>query len=311
MPDVPNEPAVEKLPLYCPPQPPSKTSVPHGIHAAMGSKPPSDRLLKFPCPNNLELLVRPNEFIVYSDPFLKKTPYVVNTHHNALICTICKHAVSPCSAVTHAHRDHSCRDIPKDFDKQLIARFPFLSSGTIQPPTTCNAIFGLAIPLELFAVCTRCRRGYTNVQSWKSHACKNADANLNGRPPHFPSHVQTFFLGSKICYFPIHTPSANGLATSDDFTLFRAQFPEVEEAVNTVVESTNYREMHQFLDKEGWVAHVANCNLAKLVGLVSLPHPDDPLANVAPNIRIILSNIQVIISKGVFHVRRLLGRRPS
>jgi hypothetical protein len=81
--------------------------------------------------------------------------------------------------------------------------------------------------------------------------------------------------------------------------------------VNEIIENSNYREMNQFLDKEGWVAHVAGCTVEEITALVSLPAADDPLSQVGPNLRVLLSNVQDIISKGVFHVRRLLGRRPS
>jgi hypothetical protein len=130
-------------------------------------------------------------------------------------------------------------------------------------------------------------------------------------PPHFLSLVQTFFLGNRTCYFPIHTPHSASSPLLNDFDLFKAHFREAEIPVGEVVESENYREIHQYLCKEGWIAHVAGCTTSKLVALVSLPSADDPLKNVAPALEVLLSNIQAIISKGVFHVRRLLGRRPS
>jgi hypothetical protein len=121
------------------------------------------------------------------------------------------------------------------------------------------------------------------------------------------SHVQTFFHGNRLTYFPIHTPSLSP-STTNDFSLFKAQFPEADTASNDVVESTNYRQMHQFLEKEGWIAHLSGYAVSNVIALVSLPRLD---ANILPNLRSLLSNIQAIIANTVFHVRRLLGRRPS
>jgi hypothetical protein len=146
--------------------------------------------------------------------------------------------------------------------------------------------------------------------SWKNHLCKEAKSDLDGKPPYFRSFVQTFFLGNKTCYFPIHTPISSA-PLSNDFALFKKQFPDSEGAVEEVVNLENYRQLHQFLDKEGWVAHVAGFNILELQSLVTLPKTDDPLGEIAPNLCTLLSNIQAIIAGSMFHVRRLLGRRPS
>jgi hypothetical protein len=265
---------------------------------------------RFPHLNKWERLVDMDRFTILDDPFLRKTPYVINSYHNALICADCKHAVSPKSSAPHLRSAHRSRNIPRGLDKYLAETYPLLKSGPIHPDDTCDPIFGLAIPLNEFLICTRCRRGYTDTLSWRSHSCKAPHVELNGRPAYFSSLVQTFFLGTRLCYFPVNTPSSR-IRTQDDFTLFKAQFPDIDASVQQVTESNNYREIHQFLEKEGWIEHTANCTASKLAALVSLPCSRDPLSKIAPNLCNLLTNVQDIISKGVFHVRRLLGRRPS
>ena len=213
-------------------------------------------------------------------------------------------------AASHARTNHSLRDVPRDLEKMIVSKYPLLVSESIQPEAICPAIFGLAIPLDPFLICTRCRRGYTNVQSWSSHVCRNAQTDTGGQPPYYASLVQTFFLGKNTCYFPIHTPPVSPLQVGD-FSLFKAQLSEHESAVETVIENENYREVNQFLQKEGWIAHIAGCTVSKLLDLVSPAGVDDSMMAIVANLRTLLSNIQDIISKGVFHIRRLLGRRPS
>jgi hypothetical protein len=260
--------------------------------------------------NKWELSVRPGDSSILNEPLLRKTPYIINTCHNALICVECKHAVSVKAATSHARKVHSCRYIPREFEEQIVSKYSSLVSHSIQPDQICDPVFGLAIPLDPYVICSRCTRGYFDLKSLTAHQCQDAHVPLNGRPPHFSSLVQTFFRGRELCYFPIHSPQSAPPA-SNDFTLFKKQFQGNETTCNEFVESINYRQMNQFLHKEGWMAHVEGCAITKLVELVSLPSADNPTSHVAPNLRILLSNIQDIISQRVFHVRKLLGRRPS
>jgi hypothetical protein len=260
--------------------------------------------------NELERLISVDEFSVIDDPLLRRTPYIVNTQYNALLCIDCKHAVSPKSAASHIRKEHSYCNIPRDFGTRLLSSYPSLAATSIHPGHTCNPVFGLAIPLEKFVVCSRCQRGYADVASWRKHICKGDQSDPIGPHPHFLSHVQTFFLGNKLCYFPILTPGPS-TTISNDFTLFQSQFSDVDVAIDGVVECTSYRQMHQFLEREGWVLHLAGCTISKLVALVSLPSSKDPLGFIAPNLRTLLSNVQAIVASSIFHVRRLLGRRPS
>ena len=247
-----------------------------------------------------------------TDSLLRRTPYIVNRAHKVLICLDCKYAVDLRNATSHLQRQHKSHKIAHGLVKHLAETYPFLGSEPVSPDTVVDAIFGLAISPERYVVCARCLHGYMNATSWSKHRCTKPSAELGDRPPSFLSHVQTFFLGNRLRYFPIHTPAPT-LAVNDtgDFTLFMSQNLQSEQVLNEVVPSTNYRELNQFLFKEGWIQHVANVPISSITAIVSLPERDHVFAPIVPNLYAVLSNVQALIASAVFQVRRLLGRRPS
>jgi hypothetical protein len=262
--------------------------------------------------NVYECLIHPDEHSVTDDSLLLRTPYIINTEHMVLICTDCKHAVTPDSAPTHAAKFHRPCKIPKDFVNKLSDKYPGLVSEKIHPTDVIRPVFGLAVPVEKYTVCARCRQGYLNVESWRRHDCKKTDVDLHGQPFHFLSLVQTFFRGPRLCYFPIKTPTGDtNEATVNDFTLFEAQFRQVDASEDEVTEPENYRELNQFLSKEGWISHISGCLKSDLTNLTSLPPHDDYLVPLVHQVFLLMSNIQSVIGNAGFHVRRLLGRRPS
>ena len=263
-------------------------------------------------PNQIEALVRPGEHTITDDVLLLRTPYAINTKHMALICTHCKHAVSADGAVKHAHKFHPQCAVPRSFAADLTMKYPGLAVDKINPSETQEPIFGLAVPAEKYVVCNRCFHGYASLGSWRSHICAKAEVDLNGQQPYFLSFVQTFFRGPRLCYFPIKAPvpETDG-PHANDYDLFKSQRADVDVREDEVLEPENYRELSQFLSKEGWVAHVAGCSKSELSALVSLPKPDEYLEPVVDQVFQLMSNIQSVIAKAGFHVRRLLGRRPS
>jgi len=264
-------------------------------------------------PNEHELRVVPDEHSIIDDTLLKCTPYIINTKYMVLICTDCRHCIIPDRARVHLHKDHPHCKIDATFFEQLNKRFPGLVAETIHPPETTEAVFGLAIPVEKYTVCSRCRRGYLNISTWERHLCRNADANLVGQHAHFRSLVQTFFRGPNICYFPIDlpVPVSNGASGRDDFDLFKAGFQEVEISDDEIQESEDYRELSQFLLKEGWINHVSGLRSSELSLLTCLPKDDEILKPIAREVFALTDSIQCAIRSAGYHVRRLLGRRPA
>lgn len=292
-----------------PVSPPANAEKPSTSGESVIDAPPPPQGLS--CPNEYEVLIRPDSHSVVDNPLLLRTPYIVNTQYMVLICTHCKHAVCPNSASTHANQFHPHCKVPGTFVRELAKEFPDLVAEKIHPGDVIRAIFGLAVPMEQHIVCARCLRGYSSVQSWRHHVCEKPDLDLKGKPPNFLSLVQTFFREPKLCYFPIETPThgTNG-GVSNDFDLFKSQFQPVEVVEDEIVEPADYRELDQFLSKEGWISHVAGCLRSELSALTSLPQQDEVLAPVMHETFLLMSRIQSIVGTAGFHVRRLLGRRP-
>jgi hypothetical protein len=264
------------------------------------------------CANQYEAVIRPDGHSITNDELLSRTPYIVNTKHMALICIHCKHSVNPNSASDHVKQKHRYCKLPRTFTTELNAKYPGLATEMIHPLEIIRPIFGLAIPVEQYVVCARCLRGYVSILSWRSHSCEKAEIDLNGAPPHFPSLVQTFFRGPKLCYFPVETPAKSTADTIiNDFELFKSQFPHIETAGDEVIDAPDYRELDQFLLKEGWLAHVAKFSRAELSKLTHLPQQDEDLAPITHEVLLLMSRIQSIIGSAGIYVRRLLGRRPS
>jgi len=263
--------------------------------------------------NKHELRVVPDEHSIVDDALLKSTPYIVNTKYMVLICTDCRSCIIPDRARAHLHKDHPHCKVNTTFFEQLNKRFPGLVAETIHPPDTIEAVFGLAIPVEKYTVCSRCRRGYLNISTWERHLCRNADANLVGQHAHFRSLVQTFFRGPSICYFPIDLPApvSDGAGDRNDFDLFKADFQEIAVSDDEIHESEDYRELNQFLLKEGWINHVSGLRSSELSLLTCLPKDEEIMKPIAREVFALTDSIQCAIGAAGYHVRRLLGRRPG
>ena len=268
--------------------------------------------LQVSCSNQYEAIVTPDEHSVVDDPLLFRTPYIINTEYMALICIHCKHSVNPNSAYTHAKRIHPYLNVPKTFTTELDAMYPGLATNKIHPAAIIPPVFGLAIPEEKYVVCARCLQGYLNIRSWRNHTCEKAEIDLNGQPLHFLSLVQTFFREPKLCYFPVETPLLRGTdANVDHFELFKSQFVALQTADELEPDPLEYRELDQFLLKEGWLAHVAGFSRTELSNLTQIPQLGEHLEAVTREMFVLMSKIQSIIGNAGIYVRRLLGKRPS
>jgi hypothetical protein len=242
------------------------------------------------------------------DPLLLRTPYVVNNKYAVLICVACKYSIAPNKALKHARKHHPYCKVPESFVIQLKSRYLGLTSEKIHPGCIVRPVFGLAVPVKPYEVCSRCLHGYSNRASFRHHACDDPQKDLQGGQPSFSSLVQTFFRELMICYFPIESPVKE---ETDDFALFRSQFSTVEEIKDEIANPTEYRELDQFLYKEGWISHVVGHSASELSALTCLPGQDEVLGPIRHEVFLLMSRIQSIIGTAGFHVRRLLGRRPS
>jgi hypothetical protein len=264
--------------------------------------------------NAYESLLFPNEDSIIDDPLLRCTPYIVNAKYNVLICTDCRHCVKPDRASVHLHEHHAQCKVGTGFANQLLSKYPHLVVERLHPQGLVEPVFGLAIPAEKYTVCARCRRGYRNAASWRSHECRNANAIVEG-PDCFSSLVQSFFCGREVCYFPVEFPSSaagESKVADDDFEVFKANFQELPIAADEVGQTQDYREINQFLLKEGWIAHVSGYLRLELSSLTCAPGGHEALQNIHREVIGVMTNIQEAIGiAGGYHVRRLLGRRPT
>jgi hypothetical protein len=262
--------------------------------------------------NEHESRVFPDEHSILDDPLLICTPYIVNTKYMVLICTECRRCTVPARASRHLGQNHSDCKVGIGFCDQLNAKFPNLVAEVVHPSGIIEPVFGLAIPNENYTICARCNRGYVNVASWRHHNCRNAGADLSGRSDHFSSLVQTFFHGNKVCFVPVHLPSsAPEQVHRDDFELFKSNLKELMVSDHDVDEPKDYRELNQFLMKEGWIKHVSGYRPSELSCLTAPPKEDEILNSLARHVVALMSNIQVAIGMAGYYVRRLLGKRPT
>jgi hypothetical protein len=227
-----------------------------------------------------------------------------------LICTDCKHSINPAGASKHTRKHHPHCKTDTHFATQLVSKFPGLINEEVHPPEVIDPVFGLAIPEEEYTMCARCLRGYRNISSWRHHNCGKLDIDLEGQPEYFPSHVQTFFKGQKVCYFRVRLPELGDKAHKNDFDLFRSGFRDVALSEDEVHESDDYRELNQFLLKEGWIKHLSGFSSTELSLLVELPKEKN-FQPIGKEVIALLSNMQGAIGSAGYHLRRLIGRRPS
>jgi hypothetical protein len=92
--------------------------------------------------------------------------------------------------------------------------------------------------------------------------------------------------------------------------LFMSSFRDPFVSENAVCEPEDYRELNQFLLKEGWIQHLSAYSRSEISELTDLPRAGEALQPVAGDLVALMSNIQGAIGTAGYHVRRLLGRRP-
>lgn len=276
---------------------------------------PENSMIKSRPLNEYELRVTPDEHSILNEPFLRCTPYIVNRRYMTLICLDCGYCVNPEKALGHLSKHHSeCKfNVAKDFALQLSNKFPDLVANAIHPPAVIEPVFGLAIPAGMFTICSHCRRGYVNLDTWRHHDCGRKDIDLEGRPEHFSSLVQTFFRGPKICYFPIQIPAlVSDEVSINDFDLFKLGSHDLPVSEDVIEEPEDYRELNQFLEKEGWIKHVSGNSRSELSLLTAPPGDEEFIKpSVAREVIAIMTNIQAAIGRAGYHVRRLIGKRPT
>ena len=233
--------------------------------------------------NSLEALVAPTHACIVQDPVLSGTPYVVNMEYSALICLECRRAVDPDTALNHVRSEHlQCRPISRDFDARLTEAYPGLVKEVIRPGGIVSPVFGLAIPFEKFFICRRCLQGYSTRESFRKHNCHG---DTSCKPDFFLSYVQTFFHGTRCSYFPIVDPSGHPPSMhQSDYQAFKEQQKEAPMPDPKDSETEDYRQLQQFLRKEGWISHVKDFTSTEVCDLAAPPTTDKNMDSIRKHV---------------------------
>ena len=262
-----------------------------------------------PPPNELEALITPDETSIINNPLLSGTPFIVNTRYSTLICLECKKSIDPDQARAHATKNHKECRLPADFDILLNRAHPWLVKEKIHPKCIVAPIFGLAIRLNKFHVCDRCLQGYSTVPSFDNHACAEDVSTKPGSTLH---HVQTFFLGPRCSFFPVTIPQENRAPLKlSHYEAFKKQQETVKLPESEMVETEDYRQLHRFLRKEGWIDHLKKLPSQEISSLVASPAEEENVGVLSGDVLSLMTRIQFMITATGFQARRLIGHRPS
>ncbi|KAF9491147.1 hypothetical protein BDN71DRAFT_1434142 [Pleurotus eryngii] len=250
-------------------------------------------------PNNSEVLVTPGQDSILDDPLLLPTTFIVNTTFNILICISCGHAVNPRKAAGHTTKYHPACKLSPGFTTKLLAKYPHLVSeaSSVAIDWPIPPVFGLAIPDTMYQICHTCNRGYKNTHTANNHGCKVPTTDRS----YSASLVQTLFRGPKCSYFAIVTPEFPPAQPPDAFSIFKSQLDSSEATGERVSVAEDYRQLNQFLVKEGWIKHVENLSISELSS-ISMPPAEDPLTKVLRCTTYqLLARIQRNVDKAGFH----------
>ena len=219
--------------------------------------------------------------------------------------------MDPSRAYEHVRSDHpQCCTVSRNLSSQLKEAYPKLLSTKVRPTArSIPAVYGLAIPLEKYVICGQCLHGFKTAASLQAHECEGG-FDLEGEP--FSSHVQTFFHGSRCCYLPITTPREHPLSLDQsDYQAFVEQQKAQPSVESEVCEPDDYRQLQQFLYREGWTAHLMDVSPDETSDLIAAPRVDECIGTIPAHVLSLMTRLQSMLMAAGFQVRRLVGKRPS
>jgi hypothetical protein len=247
---------------------------------------------------------------------------VINALYHLLICMECQECINPDDPRSHFVHKHKDRKLPKDFNETILPILhredPSLTYTPPCPTEPVDPIFGLQRPKPNYQICGNCHRGFHGCDagdnqrrspSFIAHKCVQKEPN----PPHrtfYVSDVQRFGSHPSHAWFPVKTVVSGPLASPPNaWTLYQTRMSSRPEPEARMALPDNYRVLHQFLFKEGWIEHVQNKEIAPLVALTELK-PDDPtLPWLNRHIQAHLAFYQSRLRGN--YPKRLISTRPS
>ncbi|KDQ49260.1 hypothetical protein JAAARDRAFT_51811 [Jaapia argillacea MUCL 33604] len=258
----------------------------------------------------------PDQNTVTDDLRLNSAGLVVNTAFRVLVCLSCyeehilQTCINPTTAAKHARTQHALRHIKEDFNAYLLTAYPLLAQGPSQPMESVSAIPGIPVlgqPTSLVHFCPSCHRGYTNKSSYRCHKCTPVPftqrMGLTSLQPTL-SHGQTFYHGNRVHIFPVTLPPLNPSSPSSGaFFKFKASLPAIDAPSDEIVIPENYRELCQFISREGWLSHVEKHSWSGLLSMVE-PPVEDKFADLTTLTCEYLHGLQKSHNDVVFRVTR-------
>ncbi|KAJ7082561.1 hypothetical protein C8R44DRAFT_894729 [Mycena epipterygia] len=250
-------------------------------------------------------LLSPEPTTVIRHPKFQLSSYdlVINTIYKILICLSCRRCIEPHTAETHVGLHISDVVVPEGMAEELMKEFDLLSVEDIPIPKNMPApIFGLQIIEERCYFCTRCKHGFTNRNSLRSHQntkgrCHRPDGEENA---HFIGHGQRFTDGAFNSIFPVD-PTKLPLRSDADPTPLdiyqSAPVPAFDYRNIPFAIPTRELDLNSFAYREGWKAHVAGWTPAQIAESCRGSTPADDLDTLKDNVVSYIKTVQPEIAK--------------
>lgn len=253
---------------------------------------------------------------------LSSHAFIINTRHNILICMECHCCVNHKDPRGHimGHSDKIStppKDLNESFAQMLASTHLTLQYPPAPPQYPVPQIYGLAAPMPGYLICSHCHRGFKGHDpgddstgpspSFVGHPCFPGQDN----PPERSftiSAVQVFGRQRKETRFPVITSSPTPPPPTA-WTSYQARMRARPSPSETMSMPDNYRILHQFIQKEGWLAHVEGKKPEDLTALVTIKKNDPQLPNLVSHIRAHLDHYQSRLTS--YNARRLISTRPK
>jgi hypothetical protein len=208
------------------------------------------------------------------------------------------------------------RDIDNTFANMLAKDYPTLVYPPRPPTQAVRPIYGLRKPLPSYRVCTNCHRGFKGVdhndpklnasKAFEKHVCVPGQPNPPKRA-FFQSHVQAFEASTRSPFFPVLSPTPT-VQPPNPWTSYLSAINSRPSRLQTMSVPDNYRVLDQFLQKEGWLAHVEGLDPVKLQALISLSQNDPLVPNLVKHCAAYMHHHQETLTS--YYAKRLISTRP-
>ncbi|EKM74174.1 hypothetical protein AGABI1DRAFT_133549 [Agaricus bisporus var. burnettii JB137-S8] len=241
----------------------------------------------------------------FQSHLLREHDLVINTTHRILICIPCKGIINPFDIRGHLQHHHkafkSRLTLQQEFDEEVLDEYFDLTDNPPHPALAVDPIYGLADPIPGHIQCGTCHHCYASRKTFNLHQCPKPD------PLPTPTHVQQFRNFSGSPWFAV-IPRAVPHPQQTPWQLYQntASHDDPNEGS---ANHENYRILHQFFHKEGWIEKLQRRQHERLMPLVSCSTSDPTYGTLHKHIVTFLAEAQQ--SSQAYYLRRLISSRPA